>query len=307
MKSVIEVVKYLTLVASAFYFISCTTVEKEMDSKKENTINEIKNIIKNNKGTFAVAYKDLVSGEMILINDQESFHAASTMKTPVMLEVFHQLEKSGFSLEDSIPVKNEFTSIVDGSKFSIDVSDDSDKEIYKLIGKKATFRNLIYNMITVSSNLATNILIEKFGAKNVNNYMRELGANKIQVLRGVEDGKAYEAGLNNTTTAYDLMIIFEHIAGKKILSLKSHEEMLRILFDQKFNDIIPAKLPIGTKIAHKTGSITNVVHDSGIVYLADGRYYVLVLLSKDLQNNKSGTEILARISETIYNSLYVNN
>ncbi len=286
---------------------SCSTIGKDMDTKKENTVNEIKNLIKSSKGVYAVAYKDIQTGETILINEQEYFHAASTMKTPVMIEVFRQIEERKFSLEDSVEVKNDFKSIVDGSRFSVDSIDDSDKDLYKFIGQKTTIYNLIYKMITMSSNLATNIIIEKAGAGNVTNTMRKLGAEKIKVLRGVEDGKAFRAGLNNLTTAYDLMIIFEHLAKKDILSEKNHNEILKILFDQKFADMIPYKLPPDVKVAHKTGSITNLEHDSGIVYLPDGRKYVLILLSRDVTDNKSGIETLAEISKIIYNGFYSGN
>ena len=120
--------------------------------------------------------------------------------------------------------------------------------------------------------------------------MREMGCNDIRVRRGVEDGKAFAAGLNNTTTAYDLMLIFEQLAQKKVVDAATSEGMLAVLRAQKFRDMIPALLPPDVLVAHKTGSITNVQHDSGIITLPDGRQYVLVLLSRNLKNNKDGIE-----------------
>jgi beta-lactamase class A len=163
-----------------------------------------------------------------------------------------------------------------------------------------TIYDLTYQMITVSSNLATNILIDLVDAKNANASMRKLGAKDINVLRGVEDQKAFDKGLSNTTTAYDLMLIFEKIAQNKVIDKNSCEEMRKILFDQKFNEIIPEKLPKTVKVAHKTGSITGVQHDSGIVYLPDGRKYVLVVLSKKLKNVDAGVKMLAEVSEMVY-------
>jgi beta-lactamase class A len=130
--------------------------------------------------------------------------------------------------------------------------------------------------------------------------MRELGAEHINVLRGVEDIKAFDAGLNNTTTALDLMIIFEKIARGQAVDEKSSREMIKILLDQKHNDIIPALLPADVKVAHKTGSISGVRHDSGIVFLPDGRKYVLVLLSKNLKNPEKAIKLMAEISLIIY-------
>jgi beta-lactamase class A len=158
----------------------------------------------------------------------------------------------------------------------------------------------MYDMIIVSSNLATNLIIELVDAKNVTQTLREIGAKDIQVLRGVEDTKAFQAGMNNQVTAYDLMLLFEKIDNEELVNAEASMAMMDILLDQRFNDIIPAKLPEEVKVAHKTGSITGVQHDSGIVFLPDGRKYILVLLSKELTDADAGIEALASVSEMIY-------
>jgi beta-lactamase class A len=247
-----------------------------------------------------VAYKDLSSGEELLINEKISFHAASTMKTPVLIEAYKQAAAGKFQIQDSILVKNEFKSIVDRSLYSLDAKDDSEVDLYTKENKKVKIYDLLYLMIIKSSNLATNLIIDLVGAKNANNTMQEMGASDIQVLRGVEDTKAYRKGLNNTTTAYDQMLIFSEMANGKIVSQESSDAMINILLDQKFNDKIPAKLPKDVKVAHKTGWITGVNHDAGIVFLPDGRKYVLVLLSKDLENDQAAVESMAKISKLIY-------
>jgi beta-lactamase class A len=271
---------------------------------QKSSIESLKEVIqtklKGVEGEFGVAFKDLQTHQTLFINERENFHAASTMKTPVMIEVFKQAKAKKFKLTDSILVKNEFKSIVDGSPFGLDISDDSADDMYRKMGQKMTIYDLTYQMIIVSSNLATNILIDLVGAQNANATMRQLGASDIQVLRGVEDTKAFQKGLNNSVTAYDLMLIFEKIAQKKVVNKKACKAMTNILFDQKFNEIIPAKLPKDVKVAHKTGSITGVQHDSGIVFLPDGRKYVLILLSKKLTNAQAGVKALAEVSEIIY-------
>jgi beta-lactamase class A len=253
------------------------------------------------EGEFALAFMDLEKGDKILINEKVEFHAASTMKTPVMIEVFRQAEEGRFRLDDSILVKNEFRSIVDSSLYSMDIDRDSGDDLYDYIGKNRTVRQLVASMITVSSNLATNILIDKVDAQNVTKTMRDLGAENIKVLRGVEDMKAFDLGLSNTTDANDLMIIYEAIVNKRIISESACEEMIRILNEQKFNDMIPKHLPDGIEVAHKTGSISGVRHDSGIVFLPGGRAYVLVILSKNLHNAELGKETAALVSKKIYN------
>jgi CubicO group peptidase (beta-lactamase class C family)/beta-lactamase class A len=253
---------------------------------------------------FAVAFRDLETNETFLLNEKASFHAASTMKTPVMAEVFKQAEKGKFSITDSIKIYNSFKSIADGSRYSISAKDDSEQELYKKIGTKVSIENLLLLMITKSSNLATNILIDLVGAKNVNKTLRSIGANDIQVLRGVEDGKAFDKGMNNSVTAYDLMLLFEQIAKGKMVSRKASEAMIDILFQQTFRSVIPARLPKDVKVANKTGSITGIYNDSGIVYLPGGRKYVVVLLSRGLEE-AAAKKTLAAISEHIYN-YYLN-
>ncbi|SEK44441.1 Beta-lactamase enzyme family protein [Chitinophaga rupis] len=116
----------------------------------------------------------------------------------------------------------------------------------------------------------------------------------------MEDDKAFEKGLNNTTTAYDLMLLFEKIAQGKAVNATASQAMIKILLDQHFNDVIPAHLPPDVKVAHKTGEISGVRHDAGIVFLPDGRKYVLVLLSKQLPDVKAGIQAMANVSALIY-------
>jgi beta-lactamase class A len=282
---------------SIFYLLSSCSHHMTSEAVKK----QITDRLWKEPGVFAVAFKDLASGETILINEQERFHAASTMKTPVMIEVYKQAAEGKFSLDDSIVIRNEFKSIVDSSSFTLSPDDDSDKELYKHVGEPRTLSALVYDMIIVSSNLATNMVIEMVNAKNVTQTMRKLGADSIQVLRGVEDSKAYEKGLSNTTNAYDLMVIFEKMAAGKTVSPEASQAMINILLDQRFNEIIPARLPKDVKVAHKTGDITGVRHDCGIVILPDGRKYVLVLLSKKLEKADAGIMAMAEVSEMIYN------
>jgi len=269
-------------------------------SNIEKLTAEIKNKLDSAKGIYGLVYKDLQTGENIFYNEKENFHAASTMKTPVMIEVFKQAEEGSFSLDDSILVKNEFKSIVDSSLYRMDISEDSGENLYQFIGGKKTIRQLVYDMITVSSNLATNILIDLVHAENVMRTMKEIGAENIKVLRGVEDIKAFEKDLNNTTDAFDLMLIFEKIATGEIISKKACSEMINILLNQEFNSRIPALLPSDVKVAHKTGSITGIEHDGGIVILPDGRKYILIILSKGIQGSKLKTNIQAEVSRMIY-------
>lgn len=277
--------------------LSCNTQKKAMRASLVDNINRELNA---QQGVFAVAFKDLSTNETILIREKENFHAASTMKTPVMIEVYNQAAQGKFSLNDMVTIKNEFKSIVDGSSFSLDSADDSEFKLYTQTGSRKKLSELVYDMIIVSSNLATNLIIEMVDAKNVTASMRDLGAKDIQVLRGVEDSKAFQKGLNNTVTAYDLMLIFEKMAKGETVNPEASKQMINILLDQRFNDVIPGLLPKEVKVAHKTGSIAGVHHDSGIVFLPSEKKYVIVLLSKNLKDDTAAKTAMAKVSKLIY-------
>jgi beta-lactamase class A len=261
---------------------------------------KIDRIFQSQKGYFALAFKDLTTGKELFIHEHESFHAASTMKVPVLIEIYHQAALGRLALSDSLVLKNEFTSIADSSLFHLDSADDSEQELYKHIGEKRTIHELAYQMITVSSNFATNLLIDKVTPQNIASTLQELGATDIHVLRGVEDNAAYQRGMNNTVTAYGLLTIFEKMADRTLISPAASAAMIRILLDQHYNEIIPARLPAGVQVAHKTGWIKGINHDAGIVFLPDDRKYVLVLLSKDTEDDKASIAAMASVSEILY-------
>ena len=245
-----------------------------------------------------LAFRTLDGRDELLIQPDVEFHAASTMKVPVMIELFRKARAGALKLDDRIPVANEFHSIVDGSPYKLAVGDDSDADVYKHVGGVMSYRDLCEAMITVSSNFATNLLIERLGAKNVQRTTESLGAPGMHVLRGVEDDKAFRQGLNNTTTARGLMTLMEKIAKGEAVDKPSSDEMIAILERQHFNDRIPTGLPEGTRVAHKTGEITKIQHDAAIVFAE--RPYVLVILVRGLQDARKGSALAADISRVIY-------
>jgi beta-lactamase class A len=246
----------------------------------------------------AVAFRTLDGRSELLIDPDKPFHAASTMKVPVMIELFRQARAGMLSLDDPLPVRNEFHSIVDGSPFALSEGDDSDKEVYAAVGKTMTLGQLCEAMITVSSNFAANLLIERLGVENIRRMSASLGADGMQVLRGVEDQKAYDKGMNNTTTARGLMVLFDRLARGTAVDEQSDARMIAILKRQQFNTAIPAGLPAGTVVAHKTGNITRIHHDAGIVYGPSP--YVLVMLVRGIDDLEKSAALMADISKAIY-------
>ena len=254
-------------------------------------------ISRDSGATVAVFLSDPVSTFLVAVEPDRRFHAASTMKLPVLIKLGRRIDARQMRWTDSLPVTNQFASIVDGSPYSLDASGDSDSTVYQAIGGRLSLRQLATRMIVRSSNLATNLLIERLDATRVTATIRRLGADSMLVLRGVEDGKAYERGLNNTTTARDLATLLLALSAGKAVRRSTTQELLGILEAQEFNDGIPGGLPPGTRVAHKTGNITATWHDAALIYPAAGEQpYALVVLSRGVREESRGKALQADIA-----------
>jgi len=286
---------FVTFVALCFA-ITCTAQTESLEGAKNSVLARIEK----SGADVGIAFHTLDGKYEWYSRADESFHAASTMKVPVLIELFHQVKDGKLKLSDPLAVQNEFRSIADGSPFKLDAADDSEADLYKAEGQTRTISQLAELMITVSSNFATNLLIEKLGVENIRATVHSLDAEGMNVLRGVEDGKAFEKGMNNTTTARGLATLMTAIADGKAVDAESSKQMIKILERQKFNEAIPAGLPTGTVVAHKTGDITKVHHDAAIVYTR--RPFVLVILVRGITEDKEAYKLMAAIARDLYNA-----
>ncbi len=265
---------------------------------------EVINYLNDKEGRYAVWFQHLQKEDVYFsMNADELFHAASTMKTPVMVELFRRAELGDFNLSDSIKVENRFYSIVDGSVFQLELNPEGNDPFERKVGEMATLFDLNHAMITYSSNITTNLILQLVGAEQTTQTMRNLGAENIEVIRGLYDMEAFNRGLSNRTTARDLGIMFRHIANGTAVSPEMDSLMVEVLKDQFYRDVIPAKLPDDVVTATKSGFITGFIHDSGIIYLPDSQSYVLIFLSRDLPDASIGREAGAEVSRMIYDFL----
>jgi beta-lactamase class A len=272
--------------------------EAQQETKLAAAIPGIQESIRKSGADVGVAFRTLDGRTEWYFHANDAFHAASTMKIPVLIELFHQVHEGKLKPDDPLLVKNEFHSLVDGSIYTLDPADDSEADLYKAVGQTRTLQQLCELMITVSSNLATNLLIEKLGVENIRATVHSLHADGMNVLRGVEDGKAFAKELNNTTTARGLQRLLDAIALGEAVDSESSRQMLEILERQKFNEGIPAGLPAGTRVAHKTGEITKIHHDAAIVFAP--RPFVLVILVRGLADTKVSAALMADITRRLY-------
>jgi beta-lactamase class A len=243
----------------------------------------------------AVAAGPVRAPRSVLVEGDSVFHAASTMKVAVLVELYRRAWADGVSLDAPITVRNEFRSLADGSTYTLDPADDAETALYDREGTAMTARELARLMITVSSNLATNLLVDVLGAARIDATLRSLGVEGVRILRGVEDGPAFAAGLNNTVTAAGLAALLERLATGTAAPPGACAAMLEVLSAQAFNEGIPAGLPPGTRVAHKTGSITGLYHDAGVVFPARRPPYVIAVLTEGVDEATAAPALVAAI------------
>ena len=235
-------------------------------------------------------------------NGDAFFHAASTMKLAVLVGVFRQVFRKELELGAPVHVRNRFTSLIGNEAFSLDLDRDASPEVAAQVGKTMSVKDLAYQMITTSSNLATNLLIDTVTIGVIQKALDELRVQGIEVLRGVEDQQAFAAGKNNMVTAHGLLMLLRLISDGQVYSPEISAELLEILLDQRHKSGIPAGLPGGAQVAHKTGNISTVHHDAGIVYIGKRRPYAAVILTQSAAGDGSSTAV-AEVSRQIYSAL----
>lgn len=281
-------------------------VPPQSDSVASAEVSLYRNVLKIMKEhdleNLGISFYDAQTTIQWSYNADHYFHAASTMKLAVLLGVFRQVERGELRLDAPVHVRNRFTSIVNQEPFMLDLGRDADPNVYGHLGKTLTVRELAYWMITMSSNLATNLLVEVIGIPSIQYALDELDIDGMRVLRGVEDSRAFEAGLNNEVTANGLLKLLRLVADGKAYSKKACDEMLAIMLDQQYRSGIPAGLPKAARVAHKTGNISTVHHDAGIVYLEDRKPYVLVILTQFAAEKGRGVAV-ADVSRDIFSTL----
>jgi beta-lactamase class A len=255
--------------------------------------------------SIGVTVFDLQTQKEILINADEMMHPASTMKVPIMMEVFRQAHEGLLSLNEHFEIFNSFKSIADGSEFALEAPDDSEITLYKRIGERESIRELTRLMIIRSSNLASNILLEKVGTACVDAFIKELGIAGMTVIRGLEDKKALRLNLNNSASARSSTYMMRLIAEGKVVSKETCDEMIQIMLGQEFNESIPALLPVSAKVAHKTGWSGDFFHDIGIIFPPNRKPYAISLFTHGFPEDKENEAhtCMAQISKIIYDEI----
>ena len=274
-----------------------------MSEQEENLRRAIEQIAQERAlKSYAVSVHDFESGFRFSINGDRLFHAASTIKVAILLALFKAVDDGRIRTTDPLHVRNRFRSAIDGAPFRLDPETDGYPQLYRSIGRTARVSALAENMIIWSSNLATNLLLDHLGIDYATSVLADAGIAGVHLRRGVADDRAHAQGLDNETTADGLVQLFGVLRGD-FLSKASREKVIHILLEQKFTSMIPAGLPAHATVAHKTGEISTICHDAGIVYLPEREPYILAILTEVEAEKNGRRETVKQISEAVYESV----
>jgi beta-lactamase class A len=256
-----------------------------------------------NLRTVGVAAHDYEDGRSFEIEGDRWFHAASVIKVAILLALLKNADDNTLRLDDPLHVRNRFVSMADGSIYRIDRSRDGDAECHRRIGRTMHLLELARAMIVRSSNLATNLLLDLLGVANVRRVLSDAGIQGVRLVRGVEDNAAFERGLNNEMTPHGALQIFRMMSESDFLREDSRNLMREILLAQEFNSMIPAGLPNGFKVAHKTGEISTHSHDAGVVYPPGRKPYIVSIFTESDPALDQRAKAIAKMSAQIHHFL----
>ena len=252
---------------------------------------------------LTVSISDFQTGYDFDYHGDRWFHAASTIKLAVLLGVYDAIRRGDLLPQSRLHVRNRFLSAFDGSPFRVRVDRDANGEVHREIGRTLRVSELAEQMITSSSNLATNLLLDLVGLDALQRTLGELGLEGIDLRRGVEDEAAFQHGINNRVTARGLVALLRLIGEERAFSPEYSREMLDILHRQQFRSGIPAGLPPEARVANKTGDISTIAHDAGLVYLPDRKPYAIAVLTEWQPSATGRSTTIAAASYLAYAAL----
>jgi beta-lactamase class A len=280
----------------------------------------IEEIVRATSGTVGVSATHLRTGRHVGVNEDLVFPTASVIKVPILVTLYREAGAGRIDLRERVGLRH--VDRVAGSGVLQDLDE----------GLRPTVRDLAVLMITVSDNTATDLILRLVPPPLVERTMHELGLDSIRIpmtIRqllfemvdmdpsqdgGYEEnrrrlrlalgsgGRAIDPEFTDRATPRDICRLFELLESRAILEPAACDEILDICQRQKFGEIIPARLPLGTITARKTGSLRGIRNDAGIVYAPNGPYAVAIF-SRALPDAALGTRALADLSLALYEEL----
>lgn len=253
---------------------------------------------------IAVAFFDWETSTSWSLRAERWFHAASTIKLAILLALVDAIAEGRFEWESSLHVRNRFASRVDAEPYRIARDRDADSQVHAEIGKLMRVSALAERMIVASSNLATNLLLDLLGVRETREALERLGLGGIDVVRGVEDIRAHEAGIDNRVTADGLLALLRSLQEARGVSADGAKQMIDVLSRQELQSAtrlgLPESVRAKARVANKTGEISNAAHDAGLIFLPDRKPFALVVLSEWPQGNGARQAALGQVVSAVY-------
>lgn len=255
----------------------------------------------------SVAFHDFETGARYTLAPAEYYAAASMIKVPVAIAVWTAIEHKKLALDTPVRVRNEFRSLVDGTPFSLPRSSELDERVHDAIGKTLPVAQLLHAMLATSSNLGTNVLLAHLGLSEARRSHDALGIPGLDFRRGLGDSRASDHGHANRVNAEGLEEVFSRLAEGRVVSRAASEWILASLFKQAVRSGIPHGLPPDVKprarVSHKTGNISTVEHDAGLVYIPGRKPYALAILTEWPGRGRHHAHCIARVTLAVHEVL----
>jgi beta-lactamase class A len=252
---------------------------------------------------IAIAIDDLETGAQFHYHADRWFHAASTIKIAILIGVYGAIHRGDLLPQSRVHVRNRFLSAYDGSPYRVAVDRDANSEVHREIGRTLRVSELAEHMIASSSNLATNLLLDLVGLDVLQRTLEGFDIQGIDLRRGVEDELAFQHGISNRVTANGLVALLRLIGEERAFTPELSRQMLDVLHAQQFRSGIPAGLPREARVAHKTGDISTIAHDAGLVYLPERKPYALAVLTEWEPSTQGRSATIAAASYLAYAAL----
>jgi beta-lactamase class A len=238
-------------------------------------------------GALGVAILDLTNGHSLLLNADEVFPTASTIKIAILAELYRQAQQGKLKLTDTYTLQS--SDLVGGSGISGTLTPGV---------TKLTLRDVAALMVSVSDNSMTNVLIDRVGLENVNALLDSLGLTHTRLRRKMMDIKAAGEGRENAASPREIMLLLEALYRGKVLNRQLTDDYFSLLSIHK-ESYIPRELPEDLRIANKPGELEGVRNDCGIVFTGS-RPYIICVMSTFLRREHDGGDAVARISGETY-------
>lgn len=258
---------------------------------------QIEQIIQAFHADVSVAFRSLDGSQQLFIKSNQPFPAApAVIQIPVMIELYAQAQAGDVNLSDTIGVHNGFRSLVDGAPFRLDPKTDPDPDLYKLIGKAVSLRDLCEHMVTHNSSLAADLLIEKLGADRIRERMSTLHIDGLDFVRGIESNAPADKGPSNTTSARAVLEMLWTIAKGQDSGDDAGKETVGLLARAALAQPPTAGMPSDPR-NQQFLQLAGVGQQSMIVY--GPHPFVVVVLARGITNAEASAALMAQIQHAL--------